>query len=86
MLFFVFLSCIPIMVIVFQVKKLNGQQSFESMNLLGALIVFKTTHFIIVIITNSISLLFREEPASVFQFYFHSRKFLKALPLMLLLS
>ena len=32
------------------------------------------------------SLLFMELPTSVFQLYFRSRKFLKALPLMLLLE
>ena len=41
MIFFVFLSCIAIMAIVFQVKKkLNVHQTFESMSLLGALISF----------------------------------------------
>ena len=53
MVFFVFLSCIPIMVSVSS-KKLNGDQAFESMSLLGGLeyFSFEETHFIIVIITN----------------------------------
>ena len=35
--FFMFLSCIPIMVIVYQVKSLFVHQAFASMSLLGAL-------------------------------------------------
>ena len=69
MLFFVFLSGIPITVMVFQLKKLNGHQAFESMAFLGPFIFFsERAHFIIVIITNKTNLLFREPSSSVVTF------------------
>ena len=66
-------------------EKLNGHQAFES---LGNHFSLQITHFIIVILPRNNSLLFREPSTSVFQLYFHLLiKFLKALPLyMLLLS
>ena len=45
MLFFMFLSSIPIMVISVSSKKLNGHQPFESMSLLGALISLRNNTF-----------------------------------------
>ena len=67
MLFFMFFSGIPITVMVFQLKKLNGHQAFESMTLLATHSNI-TTHFIILIITNKNSLLFREPSSSVVTF------------------
>ena len=86
MLFFVFLSCIPIRVIVVQVKAqwIPGFWIYEPLR--STHFPFTTTHFIIVKLLVNNSLLFREPPTPVFQLYFHSLKFLKALPLMLLLS
>ena len=87
MLFFVFLSGIPIKVMVFQVKKLNGHQAFKSDTLRTIYFSSETTHFIIVVISNKTSLLFREPSSSVVTFsHLNSLEFLKALPLMLLLS
>ena len=44
-MFYFVLSCIPILVVVVQVKKLNGgRQAFESMSLLGALISLLKQH------------------------------------------
>ena len=82
------LYCIPIMVIVFQMKSLMDQ-AFESLGLLGALTfslnnTFRNKNYQQI---NNNSLFFREPPTSVFQLQFHSLQFLKVLPIyMLLLS
>ena len=95
------LYCIPVWVIVFPPpppppgsisnEKVNGHQAFEYLSFLGepwrTHFSLQTAHFTIVTVANNNSLLFREPHTYVFQLYFHLRKFLKALPLyMLLLS
>ena len=89
MLFFVLLYyCILIMVIVFQMKILMDTRPLNLWASKERSLFFSNNTFHnsnILPINNS--LLFREPPTSVFKRYFHLLKFLKALPLsMMLLS